>query len=264
MSDRQKIKIKIHKNNSSQGVSIIGVLIATIIIALSLTAGLATLGHLTKMSSIARHEITASFLAEEGIELMKNIRDTGDYYCSFGVHHSICYLCSTGNPSCPIINPCSLIMPTDPYDGFARLKHVANTHQVVSPDAYIATDTSFTDLFASTAAPLGTPSSNNNIGLCKRLNAGVFERYQTCNISAANREFLRRIEVLPSTDTTGRYDCQSVNNSEGLKVISTVYWSENWETDWPATAADPSLTNPTATNLHKVSATACLYDWRPR
>lgn len=64
------------KNRTKNGYSLIEVLLVTVVIMISFTAIFALSASLLKSDTETRNEILATNLAQEGMEMVKNIRDT--------------------------------------------------------------------------------------------------------------------------------------------------------------------------------------------
>jgi len=71
---------KKQKQSGQKGLTLIGLLIGGAIIGITFTSGLTLISRNIRFSSVTAHEIAASALAEEGVELIRNIRDTGDNF----------------------------------------------------------------------------------------------------------------------------------------------------------------------------------------
>ena len=71
------------KNISTMGFTLVETLVAIAIFSISITALLSVLGKGILDASYAKDKVVATYLAEEGIEYMKNIRDT---YVLYGPH----------------------------------------------------------------------------------------------------------------------------------------------------------------------------------
>ena len=63
------------KTNSSMGFTVVESLVATAILSLSILASFAAVRNGIQSSTIAKDQITAFYLAQEGVEYIKNIRD---------------------------------------------------------------------------------------------------------------------------------------------------------------------------------------------
>lgn len=64
------------KNKNEGGFSLIETLIAVFILATSISALLVITGGGLKSQNIAKERLTAQYLAQEGVELVRNVRDT--------------------------------------------------------------------------------------------------------------------------------------------------------------------------------------------
>jgi hypothetical protein len=193
-----------------------------------------------RLSSVTKNEITAAALAQEGVELVRNIRDTGDNWC---LRNSV-----------------------TPLNGFNQINHITNPP---ARNAY-ALDNTVSTYVNNFNIGSGTYAFNNNrAGLCRAAATG---NYQICNINTATRQFIRKIQILTSTYRDGvspspafdiTYNCEVVDGQGGALVVVTVYWSEFWENSWPGNANDNLLWLENNKTLHRVRVTKCLYDWRP-
>ncbi|MBU2025481.1 MAG: type II secretion system protein [Patescibacteria group bacterium] len=223
---------------SCQGLSLIGILVALVIISVALVAGLGAMMRGIKDASVAKNEITASALAEEGVELVKNIRDSGDNYCL--------------GASPPIL--------LEDGGGFKRVEEILTDDlETAAIDNSYNTYRSFDDFLASAD---NLEFKDSNAGLC-RTNPDM-AIYSTCDLSNAGLEFIRKIEFIRSGDS--RYTCQTdpVGGQGGITVIATVYWKEKWENDpLPVSVDDERITDDNNNDLHKITVAGCLYDWRP-
>lgn len=68
------------KNNTKSGFTLVETLVALSIFSLAIVALMVILGAGLKDTNYAKSKIVAGFLAEEGIELMRNLRDTHVLY----------------------------------------------------------------------------------------------------------------------------------------------------------------------------------------
>ena len=212
------------ETRAEKGFSIIGLLIASVIIAVTLTAGLAVLGRGLRTGTVAKNEITASVLAEEGLEIVRNIRDAGDTYC---LEHG-----------------------TTP-DGFQRIEDIKRYAPKVALNydepSYLARNTN---------ANYWDDLNVSNAGLCR---SGNFFTNTSCGTSSAN--FIRVIKLESGGDCESIPVGSPAGTKPGITVTSTVYWRESWESvTWPTT--NPALNNIDSLKLYNVSVSACLYDWR--
>lgn len=226
------------------GSTLIGLMIAVVILGVTLTASTAFLTRNTRLSSVTENEIIASFLAEEGIELVKNIRDSADSYC----------LSQT---------------PPIPPTGFNQI----NKSKPNKPDAYtidnsIQTFTNTLDIDSGAYT-----FDDTRAGLClNTVGTGKLYQISGCSITSTSRKFIRKIQLLKTDSDQGiEYDCQALGTTPGVLAVSTVYWSESWENNWPKDPSgggadaykDDSLWDEGDTTLHKRQVKTCLYNWRP-
>jgi len=227
--------------NNQLGSTLIGLMIAMVILGVTLTASTAFLTRNIRLSSVTANEIMASFLAEEGYELVKNIRDSADNFC---LKNGIAGL-----------------------TGFTKIKK--NTR--VKPNAYALDNSIATYSNAFNLDAAANDFNDTYAGLCLTA-SGTGQVYRRCTINNAARKFIRKIQILQASSDQGIvYNCQSVGTDPGVMVVSTVYWSEAWENHWPADPAggganaytDNGLWTETNTTLHKARLSACLYNWRP-
>ncbi len=72
----QKNKSRAYPEHSRRGFTLIETLVAITIFTFSIVAMITVLGGGLKDTNFAKNKMTASFLAQEGIEVMRNIRDT--------------------------------------------------------------------------------------------------------------------------------------------------------------------------------------------
>ena len=182
----KKIKVK-SINNKQKGLSLVGVLIAITIISLSLMAGLEFMSNALRATSVAKHEVMANFLAEEGIELTKNI-----YYRSNlqdGAKTGYQYLDNKKGQNYIINYEKSL-----------------NKNQLLDPTG--------TDLLKNDL---------DNAGLCLDETNGFFNQCPTQTSGASGADFIRMIKI-EAGGAIGSGDCEN-----GLKIISHIFWSENWD-----------------------------------
>ena len=102
-------KILLQKNKShKKGFTLVETLVALSIFSLSVLALMVALGGGLKSTNFAKSKITASYLAQEGIELMRNMRDTfvlydggaGDGWPLFIAHVNDCVPASTNIKGC--------------------------------------------------------------------------------------------------------------------------------------------------------------------
>jgi len=160
---------KKQKQSGQKGLTLIGLLIGGAIIGMTFTSGLTLISRNIRFSSVTAHEIAASALAEEGVELIRNIRDTGDNYC---IKHNSCEIKS----------------------GFDKIDKNNKNYAL---DYRINTYNN-TDILNTTKT-----FKNTNAGLCLNNNLSGF--YSTCSLSISppNLKFIRKIN-LSKNDT----ECQ--------------------------------------------------------
>ena len=179
---------KKQKRSQQKGLTLIGLLIGGAIIGITFTSGLTLISRNIRFSSVTAHEIAASALAEEGVELIRNIRDTGDNYC---IKEDSCN--TTGFDK---INGGD---EDETGDG--------------DRDENYALDYT-TDTYDDHDIPSNKVFDTTNAGLC--INADGF--YQTCSLSSSLK-FIRKIYLL-----TGDPECKGVLVT--VTVYWTEFWEE--------------------------------------
>ncbi|MEA3273199.1 MAG: hypothetical protein U9Q72_01210 [Patescibacteria group bacterium] len=154
---------KKQKQSKQKGLTLIGLLIGGAIIGITFTSGLTLISRNIRFSSVTAHEIAASALAEEGVELIRNIRDTGDNY----------YIKEDGSS----------------MTGFEKINKNGNYALDYILDTYNEEDILDDKAFG-----------NGNAGLCLDDNLDNF--YQSCQLSTGppNLKFIRKIN-LNNTDS---------------------------------------------------------------
>ena len=185
---------KKQKQAEQKGLTLIGLLIGGAIIGITFTSGLTLISRNIRFSSVTAHEIVASALAEEGVELIRNIRDTGDNY----------YFKETDQED-------------EDITGFDKInknnKNYALDYRINTYNNTDILNISGTQIFSTT-----------NAGLCLSDDSSGF--YSTCSLltDQLNLKFIRKINL-----SNNNPDCQG-----GVFVTVTVYWIEFWEgTNWP-------------------------------
>lgn len=243
-----------HKNKNvteQKGATLVGLLIAVVILGSTFTASTAFLVRNTRESSVARHEITASYLAEEGIELVKNVRDSADNFCLKNPANAQCAGLLHGFDS---IN-----FPRNARAGGTGgygLDNSISTYTARKNNAWWTTR-----LF----------SNVNNDGLCPTAVGGV-NIFRSCNMNSA--PFIRKIQILSANYNDGidatniiTYDCKTVGGIGGRLIVSTVFWKEPWESYVITGHNDNALwyegNNPLRKPIHRVQVKNCVYNWRP-
>jgi len=225
------IKIKLTKKKQT-GLSIIGALIAIAIIATSLTAGLTFMINAMKHSTTIRHKVIASFLAEEGIELAKNIFLNAKYKNEAG-YGKLQFLAdnkdATGNP----LNEYAF--------GYRSLKNTTQIGINHLTNQHLFKDGIQSGLCNISSDPVNFPDKKS---------------FQSCPVASnfSNKDFfLRKIKFI--NDPAASY-C-----SAGIAIEVTVYWKEDWESQ--PNLSDPTLLNdPSRLNqMNKVETKTCVYNW---
>jgi type II secretory pathway pseudopilin PulG len=143
------------KKISQQGFTLIGLMISVTIMGIVFGSSLALVNRNIRLASVTTHEITASALAEEGVELIRNIRDTGDNY----------YF---------------LVGGEDCISGFTKIEKDGSYSFDYTEDTYNATDILDTQGFA-----------DGNAGLCKD-DDGL---YSSCSLDNSSLAFIRKINL---------------------------------------------------------------------
>ncbi|MBD3300491.1 MAG: hypothetical protein GF347_04015 [Candidatus Moranbacteria bacterium] len=220
MSISKQIKIK-KKSKKEKGISLVGAIIAITIVAISVTAGLKFMSNAIEKTTVTRHRVIASFLAEEGLELVRNMVNT---------------------PKLKNSNA-----------GFEALKELIGEDKNLYYENFSSRQTD------KNALKNELKTYNIKSTLCnKPLNNE--KGFTQCSISTQAYEsgtitkdfFLRKIAIKTGNhdyDGDGTHDCPG-----GVYIESIVYWDEIWDTS--TNLSDPD--NPT--QPYSTSASACIYD----
>jgi hypothetical protein len=230
------MQIRLNKNKQkTEGLSIIGALIAIAIIATSLTAGLTFMINALKHATTVRHQVIASFLAEEGLELAKNIFLNAKYKNQAGY----------GKLTTLAINEDAATGdPLNEY-GFGY-NSLGNTNNGIN---HLLNDHLFKD---------GTHSGLCNVS-SDPVNSPDKKSFQSCPIAgnfSKKNFFLRKIKFvkdgIPDPNNPGETYCHA-----GIAIEVIVYWKEDWESQ-PVTIT----TNPADLDqMNKVKTKTCVYNW---
>jgi len=177
---------KKQKQSGQKGLTLIGLLIGGAIIGITFTSGLTLISRNIRFSSVTAHEIAASALAEEGVELIRNIRDTGDNYC-------------IKNNSC---NTKSGFDKIDKSNNYA-LDYGTNTY---TDEEILDTSKIF---------------SNTNAGLCLSDDSSGF--YSTCSLltDQLNLKFIRKINLSENNS-----ECSNKGTLVTVTVYWAEFWEE--------------------------------------
>jgi prepilin-type N-terminal cleavage/methylation domain-containing protein len=170
-----------------KGFTLIEIIIAVFILSIAVVGTYGAFSIMVTLNTNASDRLIASYLAQEGIEITRNIRDT-NWLVGNSLDTFSSYLVN-GDPDCQ--NGCEVDYKTSPYNGI------------------------YLGLWTSGTSP--DPG-----GRFLNIDKDGFYSYQNCPTGEEScaTKFKRKITVtcLPSAS-----DCE---NATALKVISQVFWKE--------------------------------------
>jgi hypothetical protein len=151
----------------SKGLTLLEVIIAIFIITVGIIGIFSLITYTISSASFAKDNLIAAYLAQEGIEIVRNIRDTnwleaGDWFEGFENCATGCevdYYCTTvedPNSANPALHNCLAS-----YDGGHFLKIDANNFYNYA----VGTETKFKRKITITDAVIGGPVSGNSINI---------------------------------------------------------------------------------------------------
>jgi len=193
---KQKNKGHVHRLSKVSGFTLVETLVAISIFTLSVLALMVILGNGLSDTNFAKQKITATYLAQEGIEYMRNMRDTHVLYDENNLGWTE-FLAK--------INPCN--METGPnakgcYFRDDQLDFSAQDRPILNIDVLPCIETNFPD--------------------CPELRYVSTEgAYSHDPLVGEPAGFWRKISYY-DTESIGGLD----ENIDEIKVISTVYWRQ--------------------------------------
>jgi Tfp pilus assembly protein PilV len=190
------------KNKKISGFTLIETLVAISIFTMSVLAVMAVLANGISYTTYAKTKMTATYLAQEGIEYMRNLRDDYVLYTAYPGYTSL------------------------GWDAFlTEINICTHPHPSSGPNGCYFNDSNWdssTSSAASLTGPLieacGSPSATNNpCSLYYNPSTGVYGYSINPIVSpAVNSGFIREIKVTPSVG----------GNPDEIQVTSTVTWTQ--------------------------------------
>ncbi|MBP9714885.1 MAG: prepilin-type N-terminal cleavage/methylation domain-containing protein [Candidatus Pacebacteria bacterium] len=185
------------KNNSS-GFTLVETLVAIAIFTTSVVAMMVILGDSLSNLTYAKRKLTATYLAQEGVEYMRNLRDTYVLYSAPGETTNDAWNDFKAN----VISKCGSIGCTFNIDDLPSSAFIYPSDQPII------------DIVLTTCT-----LANNNVPcpyLYYDINTGEYNYVEIPSNTHSNSGFRRRIRV--------EADNVAYPNVDEIRVISTVFW----------------------------------------